>query len=235
MTEYDESGYYEVQLNNKQLVFFFMAAVAIAVVVFLCGVMVGRGVREATVNAAQNNITESPSRRVQSAPGVPAVGSDESGLDYVERLESDTVEDRLKPSGSSVSAPRAAPAASSAANVVDNTQDEKSRVAVTKTAKQASNGSNQNVKPLPKSAASKPSRVGADEGAFTIQVVALKTQSAAQSLIERLQTKNYRAYADDGGGLHRVRVGRFRTRQEAETIAQKLRVEEKFQPYITQE
>ena len=44
MAEYDDGAYYEVQLNNKQLVFFFMATLAIAVVVFLCGVMVGRGV-----------------------------------------------------------------------------------------------------------------------------------------------------------------------------------------------
>jgi|GEM_PF-6772282 len=33
MAEYDNGAYYEVQLNNKQLVFFFMATLAIAVVV----------------------------------------------------------------------------------------------------------------------------------------------------------------------------------------------------------
>ena len=52
MAEYEEAGFYEIQLNNKQLVFFFMAAVAIAVVVFLCGVMVGRGVHDATLAAS---------------------------------------------------------------------------------------------------------------------------------------------------------------------------------------
>ncbi len=56
MAEYDDGAYYEVQLNNKQLVFFFMATLAIAVVVFLCGVMVGRGVHDATLAAAQNDI-----------------------------------------------------------------------------------------------------------------------------------------------------------------------------------
>src|SRR3990172_6780683 len=44
MVEYDDWAYYEVQLNNKQLVFFFMAALAIAVVVFLCGFIFGRAV-----------------------------------------------------------------------------------------------------------------------------------------------------------------------------------------------
>ncbi|MGH9336022.1 MAG: SPOR domain-containing protein, partial [Vicinamibacteria bacterium] len=73
-------------------------------------------------------------------------------------------------------------------------------------------------------------------GPFTIQVVALKTEDAAQSLLSRLRGKNYRAYLEDGGdaGLHRVRVGRFASRAEAETVAARLREEEKFRPYITQ-
>ncbi len=68
MAEYDDGAYYEVQLNNKQLVFFFMAALAIAVVVFLCGVMVGRGVRDATLAAAQTDIAPSTTPRTASTP-----------------------------------------------------------------------------------------------------------------------------------------------------------------------
>jgi cell division septation protein DedD len=67
-------------------------------------------------------------------------------------------------------------------------------------------------------------------------VVALKTEDAAESLLQRLRGKNYRAYLEGGGdaGLHRVRVGRFSSRAEAERVAAKLRDEEKFKPYITQ-
>jgi cell division septation protein DedD len=68
-------------------------------------------------------------------------------------------------------------------------------------------------------------------------VVALKTEEAARSLLSRLRGKNYRAYLEDGGseaGLHRVRVGRFSTRAEAEDVAARLRDEDKFRPYITQ-
>src|SRR5687768_1974634 len=39
-----DDGFHEIQLNGKQLVFLFMAATVVAVVIFLCGVMVGRGV-----------------------------------------------------------------------------------------------------------------------------------------------------------------------------------------------
>jgi hypothetical protein len=36
--------YYEIQLTNKQLVFYFMAGAAGLILSFLAGVMVGRGV-----------------------------------------------------------------------------------------------------------------------------------------------------------------------------------------------
>ena len=39
-----DEGFHEIQLNGKQLVFLFMAGTVVAVVIFLCGVMVGRGV-----------------------------------------------------------------------------------------------------------------------------------------------------------------------------------------------
>ena len=46
-----DEGFHEIQLNGKQLVFLFMAGTVVAVVIFLCGVMVGRGVPERTLVA----------------------------------------------------------------------------------------------------------------------------------------------------------------------------------------
>ena len=40
-----DDGFHEIQLSGKQLVFLFMATTIVAVVIFLCGVQVGRGVR----------------------------------------------------------------------------------------------------------------------------------------------------------------------------------------------
>ncbi len=51
-----DDGFHEIQLNGKQLVFLFMAATVVAVVIFLCGVMVGRGVP--TRAAAPNDSSE---------------------------------------------------------------------------------------------------------------------------------------------------------------------------------
>jgi cell division septation protein DedD len=211
MAEYDDGAYYEVQLNNKQLVFFFMAALSIAVVVFLCGVMVGRGVRDATLAAAQNDISAGSIPKAPSAPRLARMeAAAKPELDYTRRLESDDVPKRLEPAAS----PAAAPA--------------RAREPVSPPAAKTA------PPPAPKPSAG---TLGAESGAFTIQVVALKTEDAAQSLLSRLRGKNYRAYLEGGGsdaGLHRVRVGRFSTRAEAENVAARLREEEKFRPYITQ-
>jgi hypothetical protein len=46
--------YYEIQLSNKQLVFYFLAGATGLILSFLAGVMVGRGVDQASeVQAAQ--------------------------------------------------------------------------------------------------------------------------------------------------------------------------------------
>src|SRR5947209_15295360 len=48
-----DDGFHEIQLNGKQLVFLFMAATVVSVVIFLCGVLVGRGVKtERAVSSA---------------------------------------------------------------------------------------------------------------------------------------------------------------------------------------
>ena len=204
MAEYDDGAYYEVQLNNKQLVFFFMATLAIAVVVFLCGVMVGRGVRDATLAAVSNDIaagTLTPSAEKTQ----PSTDKPEPKLDYPDRLETGSVQNKL-----------------------ESVKSESPETTLRKT--------------RPRPAQPKPAPVrravtlGGSEGAFAVQVVALKTEDAARSLLSRLQNKNYRAYLEAGGeaGLHRVRVGRFSTRAEAEKVVQKLRDEERFKPYITQ-
>src|SRR5207244_13414003 len=61
----DES-FHEIQLNGKQLVFLFMAATVISVVIFLLGVLVGRGARaELTATVASADV---PSPELTAAP-----------------------------------------------------------------------------------------------------------------------------------------------------------------------
>ena len=100
-----DEGLHEIQLNGKQLVFLFMASTVVAVVIFLCGVMVGRGVRaqgpadaiEASVDAATDPtaVTQpsAPAASTASTPSNAPVASQET-LTYPSRLEK---EDQFKP------------------------------------------------------------------------------------------------------------------------------------------
>ena len=245
MAEYEEAGYYDIQLNNKQLVFFFMAAVATSVVIFLCGVMVGRGVRDATLAAGGNSIMSKPQVGKSGQSGqsgrsmkttVPPADV-RSELDFPKRLEAETVDAKLQ-----------TPASNPEQLVASVTKSRKTRKTTEPNARTGSTSevseeaSAKPKKSLPKStrpkrsASADPGVIGGERGAFTIQVVALKTEESAASLVKRLKDASYRAYLEPGGsaGLYRVRVGRFDSRIEAEQVAARLRDVQKFEPYITQ-
>ena len=61
-----DEGFHEIQLNGKQLVFLFMFATVVLVGTFLCGVMVGRGVR------AERGDQSAQATELPSAPTAPA-------------------------------------------------------------------------------------------------------------------------------------------------------------------
>jgi cell division septation protein DedD len=100
-----DEGFHEIQLNGKQVVFLFMAATVVSVVIFLCGVLVGRGVRvdrpamaDLGPVSAQAETTPPPSPQPAPAAAAPA-GSDPRSaapppdtddLSYFNRLETKT-------------------------------------------------------------------------------------------------------------------------------------------------
>jgi len=69
------------------------------------------------------------------------------------------------------------------------------------------------------------------EGIFAIQVASFHDLSRAESLVEELKKESYRAYVspedlEKQGRWYRVRVGNFKTKEEAESQLPKLK--EKF-------
>ena len=69
-----------------------------------------------------------------------------------------------------------------------------------------------------------------------VQVAALNVRSEADAIAKRLTAKGYQAYVQtpaNGPSVFRVRVGTFKTRQEAESVAAKLQKEEQFKPWVT--
>src|SRR5262249_24064326 len=72
---------------------------------------------------------------------------------------------------------------------------------------------------------------------FALQVTALRERGEAEAIAKRLSSRGYTAYvmtpAAGAPSVYRVRVGKFKTRREAEAMATKLQKEEQFTPWIT--
>jgi cell division protein FtsN len=223
--------YYEIQLTNKQLVFYFMAAAAGLIMSFLAGVAVGRGVDSSGTDARGSKVVaeerivpeESPSPR--SAP-VP------EDLSYAQRLESEKPDNSLEPSTSQAKgkAPEKA-----VRKDVPSAPERKATPEPKRAATPAPVKPSPRPVPSPKAVAHEPAPT-AGLTSFTIQVGAFKDKATAESVVARLKGKGFPAYvvtpdATDSG-LFNVRVGSYPARPDAEKVETRLREEEKFKPFI---
>lgn len=239
-TQVQDDGFHEIQLNGKQLVFLFMAATVVSVVIFLCGVLVGRGVKaerpvQPTSEAGASDVIE-PAPAPSSAQQPQAASSDpiaaqpppvtgEDGLTYSERLKEKNSRETLK-----------APAPE---RTVAEVQPRATPPPVVPAPKPAAVAPKEVPAPkeappaAPPAAAAAPSR---GDG-YAIQVAALRESGEADTIAKRLVSKGYDAYVltPPGGtpNVYRVRVGSFKTRRDAEAVASKLQQEEQFKPWIT--
>jgi cell division septation protein DedD len=242
-----DEGFHEIQLNGKQLVFLFMAATVVAVVIFLCGVMVGRGVppQRASTGAGETDVVPlDPTARAEDSSLSLSSGSSNASatagetLTYPDRLaDAAPPEETLKPivepsAGPPVAAgvPRrqlAAPAAAARAQVVRPV-----RSAMTAPAAPPADA--------PMRAAAAASAVAPSAGltepsgnGFVVQVAATPLRAAAETIATRLTAKGYPAFVTTAGSNFRVRVGKYGDRRDAESIAGRLAKEERFKPWIT--
>jgi cell division septation protein DedD len=222
-----DDGFHEIQLNGKQLVFLFMAATVVSVVIFLCGVLVGRGVRVergtvadvAALNESPSADPEQESRSATIAPGgsdpttaaAPQPAAD--ALTYPERLSRATPQaEDLKP------APMNPAPAKPAAPLAEKPKS----TAATKDS-------------LPTAVAA-PAAPRPGPG-YAVQVAALNVRGEADAIARRLSAKGYAAYVQTPSNgtpsVYRVRIGTFKTKREAETMAARLQKEEQFNPWVT--
>jgi DedD protein len=221
-----DQNFHEIQLSGKQLVFLFISAVGVAVVIFLLGVSVGRGVRGVTLAGAGLD-TGSPGDTVVATnppPATPAPGE----LSYHDTLQ-----------GQGRSARGATPPAPPAEQP---SQPPPAATPPPPPASQAPPPSpqtspapppQQSAAPAPKTAAAppadkpvdppKPSAKPPATGGWVVQVIALRSREGADKQASELKTKGYPAFvANPARGLYRVRVGPFAKRAEAEQIAGRL-------------
>lgn len=204
-----------------------MAVTVVLVVTFLTGVLVGRGVRaERSAQADAEIITESPAAPPRAAAPTPvedptkaappAEASEEPATEgtfvgSARNPEPKPVEVKPAPAPAPVAAPPAkeiAPPAPKAAPAPAPSA------------------------PAPAVAASNaPVRNG-----YAVQVAAVKERGEADPIVKRLSGKGYDVYVEAPKGsqkMFRVRIGSFKTRREAQVLANKLQKEEKLKPWVT--
>jgi hypothetical protein len=226
MNDLADEGFHEIQLSGKQLVFLFMAATSVAVLIFLCGVKVGRGVRpergiespDTMAAATPPPAAATPSQPLAAGgppaaePPAPAPEPDDE-LSYAKRLQGDqsaSPAEKLK--SPSLAAQASAP-----------------KVTPSRAAPEAAK---------PPAKAEPPAVAGSTgrPGGWIVQITALQDRGACATIAQRLTTKGYPAFVlDPAPGspkIYRVQVGGYPDRDKAEQAARRLAAEEQFKTYV---
>ena len=239
--------YYEIQLTNKQLVFYFMAGATGLILSFLAGVMVGRGV-DAVSGEVQAARTVQEDRIVAEETPRPVKPATED-LTYAQRLEGEKVEDTLERPAAAPAAkpakpfskipPKAAtPAPAPAAKPTPKSEAAGAPPAVVV---KAGPGGPVGAAPPPRVAANLPAPAApaapppaaAPAGGFTIQVGVFKEKARADAIVTRLRSKGFAPGVSGGAeGPFSVRVGHYADRAAADRDVARLRDEEKLQPFV---
>ena len=238
-----DDAFHEIQLNGKQLVFLFMAATVVSVVIFLCGVMVGRGVRaeRGPLEAAEPMLSAAPAVEAPAAAALrPAPGSaaprDEApapaqAQEPPTAAEDDVYQQLMEGNdgkGESVKPkPESVPTATKSSEMI--------ATAPAKPPKGTEAAKTADTKKTPPPA--RPDMGPTDPGTFAVQIAALRERSEADAIAKRLADKGYAAYvlvpAVGATPVYKVQVGRFKNRQDAEKTAARLKKEEQFSPWVT--
>ncbi|MEO8679430.1 MAG: SPOR domain-containing protein [Vicinamibacterales bacterium] len=250
MATTQDEAFREIQLDGKHLVFLFMAVTVLAVVIFLCGVLVGRGVRaerglpaEGTDAAAAAAVTSGaePAAAPSAAAGAGASSTPITAgekLGYAERLSGSTPAaeqlQRAEPPPPADEEPKVSAATKPGATKVEAAKPEPTPppARAVPTAKVSAPA------PAAPAAAAVASASGGEPSGtgFAIQVAALRERAEADAIVKRLAGKGYPAYvlvpAKGAPSVFRVRVGKFKDRREADAMAARLQKEEQFKPWV---
>jgi cell division septation protein DedD len=245
-----DDGFHEIQLSGKQLVFLFIVTTTVIVVVFLCGVKVGRGVRAVQadepdqVSASAVPTPSQPQPVAETGPPaaeapVPPTEDTPEELSYHKRLQGDAA-----PADTSKSHTEAKPQPESKAQAEPKTSPPEAAapkappaVAPARPASAPQSASGAAARQAGQAPdASVPS--AGRPGTWVVQVIATPNRDVASSVVKKLAAKGYPAFlvspaAAAAQPFYKVHVGRYNDRGEAEQISTRIKKEEQFQSWIT--
>lgn len=240
-----DDAVHEFKLDGKQLVFLFMAVTVVAVVVFLCGVMVGRGVRPRQSEAVMSAGGADPTADLPPVPSTLGTGTAgaspaaQEDLTYAERLDSKTAlpTDTLTAAEAPVGEPMPDPTKQVPADAPAPQKAAAEPVRPADPGRPAQTAQTDGGKTAPKTAGTDPAADQAGSGPkWAVQVASIKGKAAADAMAARLVAKGYRAYVSQAApGMFRVRVGPFADRREADATSSKLQKVDQFKPWVAKE
>jgi cell division septation protein DedD len=209
-----------------------MATTVVSVVIFLCGVLVGRGVRaqqgDGTIVASAATLPETaPAPDPVPDEAVPPPGED---LSYHKRLEGEEAPKESLAGGHESAPP---PVDERAVASAPSGDPAPAATSFPSTAKAAP-------PPTESAAGSQPAPApSASRSGFAVQVAATRDRGEAEQILKRLLDKGYPGYVIDPpsgapNAVFRVRVGGYEDRKQAQDISRRLEREEQFKsPWIT--
>lgn len=199
MSDYDDKSYYEIQLEQKQLVLILLLMVAVCVMFFFLGVYYVKGREPASAMAGPRGTA--PSTPHLTAPAGP------------DKVETEEVSRFFEANDGRASAPKEGAEGTVVAESRTDDPPPKPRTPP----------------PSPKPEPTKPAPVpsGSSDGRFIVQIAAVKDVDRANQVRNELVSKGFQAYVEtqDAGGekLYKVRVGPFSERDEADRAKEGLR------------
>jgi cell division protein FtsN len=213
-----DEQFHEFHLDGKQMVFLFMASTVVAVVIFLCGVMVGRGVR---ANKSAETVEAAAGVFSGDAAEPPSASSEPGKSDSAASPAAGAAADTPPPETPAVTLEK--PADGEAPQPVDEPAPSATEApARTPVAP---------VKPAKEPAVDAASTREPAGGKFSVQVKSGLTHTEADAQVNTLKAKGFESFIvpmPPGKPGFRVRVGTFKTLAEARAARERLRKMDKY-------
>jgi cell division septation protein DedD len=244
MRDYEEKSYYEIQLDNKQLILVFLAAVTVCALIFVLGVMVGKGQKEADLAAIAKPepkavkterdttppeelkplVSEEP-KEVKTEKKVKSKGKETTGDQYT-FYDLDKSEEKAQDLKPSDPVKTAAGADTSGSSTIEPKQTD-AKPADVKT-----------MEAKPPEKVTEPSvQKPQNDAKYTVQIMATPSRERAEEKLKLLKSQGFAPFLDEhkteSGSVFRVRVGRFSDGESARAMASRLKKELKLEPWVT--
>jgi DedD protein len=232
-----DQQFHEIQLSGKQLVFVFMSAVVVAVVIFLLGVSVGRGVRGLQQAGAVADAGATSDTVVPAAP--PAASPKPGDLSYHDVL---TGKDKSGPAPAGSSAPPSSAAAAPAttppaaappatttpapppAAVATGAGASGAKASPPATDTKQTNAKSSDTKARPETKSATETKPPVPAGWY-LQFGGYNSKENADAHVQQLKAKGYAAFVHSttgAGPRYKVRMGPYAEKAEADQQAARL-------------